>query len=145
MDNDKFIFVFRVENEKDGLGPYDNKQRSYFIEKMIMRHNNDFEGHPLLGDEIDCCFFVHGKHFFGFISLDHLFTWFKRNLSMLHVNGYKISTYKVNQKHVTISKSQCVFEKDQATKLGLFSLRTKREILERKIGRLAEESLLTAC
>jgi hypothetical protein len=108
--------VFRVENKKTGLGPYQDEHEITFV----LSKNHTGPKYPFVEIDDLCKLRVHGDVFFGFDSFDDVFDWFtSEEIANLYQQGFVISVYKVCDMYVVKSYKQVIFNRDLADKIDV--------------------------
>jgi len=111
------MLVYRVEHEKDGLGPYQysakrGSESSCFTTMLCDRHNGSL-AHPT---PLEYGHIMRHWHYCGFDSLNQLCNWFSQEDEILGLgqHGFVCNVYKVPYL-LHQSNFQVVFEKEKST------------------------------
>lgn len=127
------MLVFRVELRHT---PIRFKERTNQIESLVnigpythSRHHNDvncfsdfslswYAMDTMPGPKEENLQFNPGEHFFGFVNMEQLYKWWKRDYEDLQDAGFYIAQYKVDRRCVAISPTQCAFKIKKAKLIG---------------------------
>ena len=106
--------VYRVENQKTGLGPYiDSHDITFWLSSSHKGPKYPFVNY----DDVEKLE-SNGEVYFGFDSFEDLFNWFTQaEIADLYNAGFAICVYRVCDMYVIKSEKQVIFNKDLADKI----------------------------
>lgn len=99
------------------IGPYQRKR--YNKETGFKHHSLSWYAMDTMpGPKEENLHFNPGEHVFGFVSLDQLRVWWKRDHEDLQDAGFYVAQYKVDRRCVSVSPTQCAFKIKKAKLIG---------------------------